>query len=260
MRPLHITLLALAIALWGQVTGLARAEAGTHSLTVFAAASLQEVLGEEARAYKAKTGTSVRLAFAASGTLATQIAAGAPADIFISADENWMDALEKHGKIAANTRHDWLRTRLVLIAPRTSALAPLKRWSGFRINNALGQGRLAIGDPKSVPAGHYAQVALEKMGQWQVLAPHLAQAENVRAALGFVAAGNAPLGIVYETDALAEPRVKIIAYFPQNVTPAMHFPLALIAPVKNTQAYAFEHFLLSPQSAAIYKAHGFLAP
>ena len=181
-------------------------------LTVFAAASLKESMDEAAAAYQRATGTPVRVSYAASSALARQIEQAAPADVFFSADREWMDYLQQRGRLDPAQRRNLLGNRLVLIAPRASTLQVNLAAPGS-LATALGQGRLAVGQTRTVPAGKYARAALQKLGQWPGVETRLAESESVRAALMLVARGEAPLGIVYLSDARAEPAVRVVAYF-----------------------------------------------
>ena len=224
-------------------------------LTAFAAASLTDVLNKIGTAWQQKTGHTVVMSFAASSVLARQIENSQGADMFVSADKEWMDYLERRGLIARGTRRDLLGNRLVLIAPRDSktalAIAP-----HFDLAGALHGGRLALADPESVPAGRYAKAALTALGVWNTVADRLAPAENVRAALAYVARGEAPLGIVYSTDAIAEPRVRIVASFPGNTHPPIVYPVGLTKDAKPL-ARDFLSYLEGPEAAAIFKRAGF---
>jgi molybdate transport system substrate-binding protein len=227
-------------------------------LLVFAAASLSEALEEVDRAFTQRTAVGVKASYAASSALARQIEAGAPADVFFCADVPWVDYLDERGLLRRGTRHDLLGNTLVLIAPAGSALA-LTIAPDFALAAALGDGRLALADPEAVPAGKYAQAALSKLGVWPAVEKHLARAENVRAALAYVARGEAPLGIVYRTDALAEKRVRIIDTFPVDSHPPIVYPVALTATAR-PQAAALLEFLLSEEARAIFARYGFTAP
>jgi molybdate transport system substrate-binding protein len=209
-----------------------------QALVVFAAASLTDALAEVGRAFTASTQVPVLPSFAASSVLAKQIEAGAPAEVFVSADSDWMDYLEKRGLLRAATRHDLLGNRLVLIAPRTSP-ARVVLAAHVDLTAALGGGRLATGDPDSVPVGRYAQAALTHLGIWEQVAPRLVRAENVRSALEYVARGEATLGIVYRTDALAEKRVRVVDVFPPGSHPPIIYPVALTSGA-GARAAAFE--------------------
>jgi molybdate transport system substrate-binding protein len=224
------------------------------SVTVFAAVSLQEALGEIGAAYQR---ARVRFSFAASSTLARQIEQGAPADVFVSADEAWMDYLAARGLIAPASRVDLVANRLALVAP-ARARTNLRIAPGFPLARALGQGRLAVADPASVPAGRYAEGALRSLGVWREVEQKLARAENVRAALAFVARGEAPFGIVYATDARIEPRVRIVALFPESAHPRILYPAALVAASTNPNAPRFLAFLRSPEARAIFRHYGFI--
>ncbi|MFZ4534130.1 MAG: molybdate ABC transporter substrate-binding protein, partial [Alsobacter sp.] len=185
-------------------------------LTVFAAASLKTALDEVAPVFTATTGIPVRFSYAASSALARQIENGAPADVFASADLEWMDYLQQRRLVKPESRLNLLGNRLVVIAPADTALRDLPL-TAAAISGALGPtGRLATGEVASVPAGRYAKAALQSLGLWTLAEPRLAQSENVRAALSFVARGEAPLGIVYTTDASSEPKVKVVARFPDG--------------------------------------------
>lgn len=223
---------------------------------VFAAASLSDSLQRVADSYKARSGNSVVLSFAASSALARQIEASGGADIFISADKDWMDYLDQRGLIAPETRRDLLGNHLVLIAPAGSsvklAVAP-----HFDLAGALGGGRLSLADPDSVPAGKYAKSALVSLGVWDGVADRLVQAENVRVALAYVARGEAPLGIVYTTDALADPKVRIVATFADNTHQPIVYPAAMTKDAK-PGAKAFLDFLGGGDAAAIFAKAGFV--
>ncbi|HUN26646.1 MAG TPA: molybdate ABC transporter substrate-binding protein [Steroidobacteraceae bacterium] len=236
---------------------LARAASGPP-LLVFGAASLTNALRAVAAACRASGGPSAVLTFAASSTLARQIEAGAPADVFFSADTDWMDYLEARHLIEPATRRDIVGNRLALIAPAASRIA-LTVTPGFALRAALGAGRLALGDPAGVPAGRYARSALRALGVWSSVADRLAPAENVRAALEYVARAAAPLGIVYETDALIEPRVRIVALIPQADTPPIVYPAAVVKGAR-AAAPAFLAYLRSPAAQGIFHNFGFSSP
>jgi len=198
----------------------------------------------------------MKVSYAASSTLAKQIEHGAPADLFISADLDWMDYLAQRELIAAATRTNLLGNTLVLVAPADSTTA-LEIAPHFPLAAALGGGRLVTGDPAHVPVGLYAKAALQKLGVWDDVAPRLAPADSVRAALLLVARREAPLGIVYRTDALAEPRVKVIATFPADSHPPIVYPAAITAESKNPSAAALLAFLKSSAARRIFERHGF---
>jgi molybdate transport system substrate-binding protein len=225
---------------------------------VLAAASLQESLEAAASAWAAKGHARPVLSFAASSALARQVQAGAPADLFISADEEWMDTLAAKGLIRADTRARMLGNRLVLIAPAGSPVR-LDPVPGLALARALGGGRLALAD-QGVPAGRYARQALEKLGVWDQVAGRIAAGDNVRAALALVARGEAPLGVVYATDAAAEPKVRVVATFPE----ASHLPItylvALLKTSRSGDAEGLRAFLLSEEGQAVFRRFGFAAP
>lgn len=245
----------MAAALAAVISLVASPGARGADITVFAAASLADALKPIASAFEAKTGTSVALSFGASSALARQIDASAGADLFISADRDWMDWLDKRGLIDRRTRRDLLGNRLVLIAPAGSAVS-LRIAPRCNLAGALGSGRLAVADPQSVPAGKYARSALVSLGLWDAVAGRLAQAENVRVALAYVARAEAPLGVVYATDARAEPRVRIVDVFPDSSHPPIVYPAALTRDAK-AGAQAFLNFLSGARAAAIFSRAGF---
>lgn len=223
---------------------------------VLAAASLQESLTAAADAYAATGQPRPVLSFAASSALARQVEAGAPADLFVSADEQWMDYLAGKQLLRPATRVSFLRNRLVLVAPAGQPLnLPIR--ARFGLAAALGEGRLAMADPDSVPAGRYGKAALTRLGVWNGVAPKLVRGENVRAALAFVARGEARAGIVYETDARAEPGVVVAGVFPAASHPPITYPLAVLAGSTNPGAARFRAFLLSPRGKAIFARFGF---
>lgn len=231
------------------------AAANAADVKVFAAASLASALPDVAAAYKQKTGRTVTFSFAASSVLARQIEASPGADIFVSADSDWMEYLGKKALVQSATRKNLLSTHLVLIAP-AGAVPALKIAPGFALAAALKDGRLSIADPASVPAGKYAKAALTALGVWDGVAGKLAPAENVRVALAFVARGEAPLGIVYTTDALAEPKVKIVDTFPDSTHAPIVYPAALTKDA-GPDAKAFLDYLSSAEAKAIFVKYGF---
>jgi molybdate transport system substrate-binding protein len=226
------------------------------TLTVFAAASMKNALDEANAAYTAKTGTKVVVSYAASSALAKQLEQGAPADIFISADIDWMDYSAGKKTINDPTRVNLLGNKIVLIAPKDSKIANVTIGQGFDLAKLAGDGRIATGDVKSVPVGKYAKAALEKLGSWQAAEPKFAMAESVRAALALVARGEANLGIVYETDAKVEPGVKIIGAFPADSHPAIIYPVAATAAAK-PDATPYLAFLRSAAAKSIFEKYGF---
>ena len=236
---------------------LAALPARAADVTVFAAASLKEALGAAAKAYTAKTGTGVTVSYAASSALAKQIEAGAPADLFFSADLDWMDELAKKDLIDPASRVTLLGNTLVLVAPKGST-ASLAIRKGFPLAEALGpDGKLAMGAVASVPAGKYGKAALTALGVWDAVAPHVAEADNVRGALAFVARGEAPFGIVYGTDARAEPGVRVVGTFPEDSHAPIVYPVALVKASANPDAKAFLDWLVSPEARPAFEAAGF---
>jgi molybdate transport system substrate-binding protein len=236
-------------------TGVWPAETAERPVTVFAAASLANVLDELGREFEKSTGVSVRFSFASSSILARQIEAGAGADLYVSADQEWMDYLDQRRLIQKSTRHDLLSNRLALIAPADSRVN-LKIERGMPLASALGSGRLATGDPDIVPVGRYARAALTSLGVWNEVADRLVRAEDVRTALMIVARGEAPLGIVYQTDARVEKRVRLIGLFPENSHPRITYPMALTK-VAVADAARFADFLRSDASRAVFERYGF---
>ncbi|GJD37404.1 molybdate ABC transporter substrate-binding protein [Methylobacterium aerolatum] len=228
-----------------------------ETATVFAAASLKNALDDAAKAFTAQSGVTIRASYAASSALARQIESGAPADLFASADLEWMDYLAGKTLIRPETRVNLLTNRLVVVAPRDAkatsiALTP----EGFAA--ALGpDGRLATGEVNSVPIGKYAKLAFEKLGLWSGLRSRLAQADNVRAALALVSRGEAPLGVVYESDATSEPAVKVVGVFPPDSHPPVVYPFAVTADAKGDGARRFLDFLRSAAARPFFEAQGF---
>jgi molybdate transport system substrate-binding protein len=249
------TVLAWTLALPAGWRSLA---ATTPGLLVFAAASLTDALRDIARAYTQQTGQSVVFSFASSSTLARQIEAGASAAVFVSADLKWMDELQARHLIDERTRRNVADNRLALIAPAASTIQ-LKIGPGCPLAPALGSGRLAVGEPTSVPAGIYARAALQSLGLWQSVADRLLPAEDVRAALEYVAHGEAPLGIVYRTDALIEPRVRIVDLFPEESHAPITYPAAAVAG-SAPEAARFVGFLSGSQAQDIFHKYGFASP
>ena len=236
--------------------GTAHSSAQDRTLTVFAAASMKNALDDIDAAYTAKTGVKVTVSYAASSTLAKQIEQGAPADIFISADTDWMDYAIGKRTISEPTRVNLLGNSLVLIAPKDSKIDNVSIGQGFDLATLAGDGKIATGDVKSVPAGKYAKAALEKLGAWQAAEPKFAMAESVRAALTLVARGEAGLGIVYSTDARVEPGVKVVGTFPAGSHPSIIYPVAATMTAKpGTSDYLA--FLRSTAAKTILERYGF---
>jgi molybdate transport system substrate-binding protein len=225
-------------------------------ITVFAAASLTDALNEIGKAYAVKTGNHVAFSFAASSVLARQIESSAGADMFLSADLDWMDYLDKKALLAPGTRRTLLGNHLVLIAP-TGLKVTVKIAPHFDLAGALGNSRLAIADPASVPAGKYGKAALTNLGVWDSVSGKLAVAENVRAALAYVARGETTLGIVYNTDARIEPRVHVVGTFPDGSHKPILYPVALTKDAKPGAA-DFEAYLESPAAKAVFAKDGFI--
>lgn len=244
-------LLTAACLLGG--TGVA---AEDSPILVFDAASLTDVVDDLAKAFSEKSHVPVKSSPAASSVLAKQIEAGAPADVFFSADLEWMDYLEQRKLLKPGSRHDVVGNRLVLIAPSDSKV-DVKIREGVDFGPALGaQGKLATGDPDSVPVGKYAKAALEKLGVWANVSGRIVRAENVRAALAFVARGEAPLGIVYETDALAQKNVRIVAEFPEDTHAPIKYPIAVTVH-GGAAAQQFVDFVRTEAAGEIFKKYGF---
>lgn len=251
-RSLFTTLIAAAISL-----GPALQASTAKDIVIFAAASLKNALDEAAAAWAKETGKPApRISYAASNTLAKQIEQGAPADIFISADLGWMDYVAARNLIRPESRVSLLANRIALIAPAESpakvTLAP-----GVDLSPALAAGRLAMGNVDAVPAGKYGKAALQKLGGWDKVKDHVAQADNVRAALLLVARGEAPLGIVYTTDAAAEPRVKVIATFPEETHPPIIYPAVVLKDSTNADAPGFLAYLRGAGPKAAFEKQGF---
>lgn len=237
----------------------ARTPAAAEPITVFAAASLKESFDEAAAAYQKATAQPVRVSYAASSALARQIEQGAPADVFVSADLDWMDYLRERKLIDDGSRRNLLGNTLVLIAPKTSKAKAVALKPGVKLLPLLGDGRIALALTASVPAGKYARAAFTSLGVWDQLQPKVAEAENVRAALMLVARGEAPLGVVYGSDAKAEPNVRVLATFPAGSHPPIVYPIARLSASKQPNAAAFVKWLKSPAASAIFRRHGFAA-
>jgi molybdate transport system substrate-binding protein len=236
----------------------AAAPVSARPLTVFAAASLRESLDKVELAWEAEGHGKIVVSYAASSALAKQIEQGAPADVFISADNAWMDELRDRKLIEPASRFVLVRNTLVLIAPAASPLLSIDPGNRHDMLAALGSGRLAVAETSSVPAGKYARQALEKAGLWNEVSTRLAQGENVRAALEYVARGDTPLGIVYLTDARAEPRVKVLAVFAEKTHEKILYPAARTAAAEPKAAAAFLAFLRGKQAVAIFRGAGFV--
>lgn len=231
---------------------------GAADVVVFAAASLKESMDEQARMFLARTGHRVIVSYGASNALARQIEAGAPADLFISADVDWMDYLSARGLIASGTRVDLLRNSLVLVAPANST-ASLKIGPPFALDAALGKDRLAMANPESVPAGRYARSALRFLGVWDTVEKKIVRTENVRAALLLVSRNEAPFGIVYATDAMADAGVKVVGALPAESHPPIVYPAAVLASSKSPAARLLLDHLRGTDARKVWTRFGFVA-
>jgi molybdate transport system substrate-binding protein len=258
LRRLLLFLLAACLVIPSAYAGPEQSRSAER-VTVFAAASLKDALDEIAREYQREPGVKVVASLAASSALARQIENGAPADVFISADREWMDYLAVRKLIDPATRFDLLSNRLVLIAPKESRIEVELR-PGFPLAQLLGGERLAIANPEYVPAGRYARAALQSLKVWDSVQDRLARADNVRVALAFVSRGEAPLGIVYLSDALAEPKVRIVGEFPPDSHPPIIYPVAVVSSSRNSAALDFARYLRSEKARKIFERHGFSAP
>ncbi len=246
-RPLHLALVAGALAL--------PLPAAAEEVVVFAAASMKTALDQVAADFADATGHTVTISYAGSNQLATQIIEGAPADIFVSAAVNWMDEVEASDLIVDGARTDLLGNTLVLVG--TAGAAPVEIAPGFDLAGLLGDERLAMAMVDSVPAGQYGKASLEALGIWAAVEPLVAQAENVRAALALVASGEAPYGIVYATDAVAEPGVTVVGTFPDDSHPAIVYPAALLTGAADAADRAFFDALTGDAADAVFAANGF---
>jgi molybdate transport system substrate-binding protein len=231
--------------------------AQTKDILVFGAASLKNALDEANALYLRRTSKKAVVSYGASSALARQIESGAPADVFISADLDWMDYLAQRNLIKPATRSNFLGNTLVLVAPADSKVT-LTIARNFPLAQALGGGRLAMADPASVPAGKYGKAALEALGVWASVAAKIAPAPDVRATLVLVARGEAPLGIVYQSDAVAEKAVKTVATFPADTHPPIVYPMALTAGSRHPDALAYVAFLKSDAAKPAFEKQGFV--
>jgi len=258
-RRSWLALVAAAALTWS--AGAVPAIAQSHDVLVFAAASLKNAFDEASAQWQRDTGKKVVVSYAASNTLIKQIEQGAPADIFMSADLDWMDYGQQKNLIQPQTRSNLLGNRIVLVAPKDSTLS-VNIQQGFDLAALLKDGRLAMGNVDAVPAGKYGKAALEKLGAWDGVKDKVAPAESVRAALVLVSRGETPLGIVYQTDAASDPSVKIVGVFPENSHPPIIYPVALTKDASNPDALAFLNFLRSPAARPAFERQGFavLAP
>jgi molybdate transport system substrate-binding protein len=247
-------LAAAALLAWGLPQTSAQSQGS--DLVIFAAASLKTALDAVNTQWQKETGKKAVISYAASSALAKQIEQGAPAQMFISADLDWMDYLAGKNLIKPDTRSNLLSNRIVLIAPKDKA-QPVDIKAGFDIGKILGGGRLSMANVDSVPAGKYGKAALEKLGVWASVSNNTAQAENVRAALLLVSRGEAPAGIVYQTDAAADANVAIIGTFPEDSHPPIIYPITLTANSTNPDAAAFLAYIRSAKARPLFEAQGF---
>lgn len=247
----------LAAALLAAV--MAASPAVADNVLVFAAASLKEAIDEIAQGFEEATGHTVTVSLAGSSALARQISQGAPADVFISANPDWMDWLEEAGLLRPGSRSDLVTNRLVLVGQGDQP-EPVEIGRDFDLPARLGDRWLAMALTDAVPAGIYGKAALDWLGQWEALRPRVAQAENVRAALALVALGEARLGIVYASDALAEPKVGVVGVFPAASHPPIVYPVALTRDARDPVASEFLDYLQTPDARGFFEKHGFLEP
>jgi len=247
---------ASAAALWLGLTAMAAPAAAEEKVTVFAAASMKNALDAADAAWSKESGNNVTVSYAASSALAKQIEAGAPADVFISADLDWMDYVAKKNLIKADTRSNLLGNRIVLVAEKGKA-KPVDIKEGFDLSTLVGDSKLAMGAVDSVPAGKYGKAALEKLGAWSAVEKKVAGAESVRAALALVSRGEAAYGIVYQTDAAADKGVEIVGTFPEESHAPIIYPVALLSESKSAAAAAYLEFLKSEKAAPFFEAQGF---
>jgi molybdate transport system substrate-binding protein len=245
------------LGLFAALAGAPQQAAAQDTLTVFAAASMRNALDDVDAAFSKATGVKVTSSYAASSALAKQIAQGAPADVYVAANIKWMDFLDQKQLLVPGTRVDLLGNRLVLIAPKESELDHVTIGKGFGVAKLAGSGRIAVANVAAVTAGLYAKAALTSLGAWKAAESKLAQAENVRATLAYVARGETPLGIVYATDAKIEPKVKVIGVFPTSSHQAITYPVAGLAASKNAHVMRYLRFLQTPAAKAILEKYGF---
>lgn len=245
-----------AAAAWLGLAALASPAVAQEKTTVFAAASMKNALDAANAAWTKETGKQTAVSYAASSALAKQIESGAPADVFISADLAWMDYVAEKKLIKADTRSNLLGNRIVLVAPKDKA-TPVEIKQGFDLSALVGDGKLAMGAVESVPAGKYGKAALEKLGAWAAVESKVAGAESVRAALALVSRGEAPYGIVYQTDAAADPGVAIVGTFPEDSHPPIIYPVAVLSESNSTDAAAYLDYLKSAKAAPFFEKEGF---
>ncbi|WP_313682479.1 molybdate ABC transporter substrate-binding protein [Pantoea sp.] len=246
---------------WGAIAVLSFSLTGpalaAEKITVFAAASLTNALQEIGTQYQKQTGVEVVSSFASSSTLARQIEQGAPADLFISADQQWMDDAVQKKSVIDNTRYTLLGNDLVLVAPRSNSAKEVTINEKTDWKSLLKGERLAVGDPDHVPAGIYAKEALQKLGAWDTLAPMLAPGNSVRAALALVERNETPYGIVYGSDAVASDKVQVVGRFPEDSHKPVEYPMAIVKEHQRAPVEAFYKYLQGPEAAAVFKQYGF---
>ncbi|NBB68764.1 MAG: molybdate ABC transporter substrate-binding protein [Alphaproteobacteria bacterium] len=258
MRRRRSIVLVVAFAAVAVVLSAGSRGSAQEPVTVFAAASLTDAVERIAELYEAETGAAVRLSFAASSTLARQITAGAPAEIYLSANERWMDHVEDAGLIEPETRVSALGNRLVLIAPADSALDRVTVDAGLDLAALVDDGaRIAMADPAHTPVGLYAREALRTLGLWGDAAPRLARTAEVRAAVALVASGEAPLGVVYATDAVVTPAVKVVGRIPPETHTPISYPFAILEGAATPAVEAFFAYLRGPEARAVFEDAGF---
>ena len=231
--------------------------AAADDLTIFAAASLKNAAEDIGKAYEAAGKGKVVYSFASSADLAKQIENGAPASIFISADKKWMDYVQEKNLIVPDSRRDLLGNTLTLIAPKDSSLSADFKAGNVDLASLIGDSKLAMGDPDSVPAGRYGKAALEKLGLWTAVEPKVARTKDVRAALALVERGEAAAGVVYRTDALVSDKVKIAGEFPEDSHPPIVYPIAIVAEHNDDAAKAFYSYLTGDEARAVFEKYGF---
>ncbi len=254
-------MLPAAILAFGLTAGFHTAvqAAEPDSVTVFAAASTTNAITDIGKMFTDKKMGKFVPSFASSSTLAKQIENGAPANVFVSANQQWMNYLADKKMIVPSSRFDLLRNRIVLIAPADSKTKKVEIGPGFDLVKLLGDGRLAMGDPDHVPAGIYGKQALEKLGTWKNVEPKVARSKDVRAALALVERGETPFGIVYATDAAISSKVKVVGIFPENTHPPIVYPVAIVAGKDTATAQSFLKLLKTREAKAVFEKYGFTA-
>lgn len=254
----HVVAVLAALCAWGLTISAQAADPA--AVTVFAAASTTNAVNDIGKIFSEKGKGTIVPSYASSSTLAKQIENGAPAGVFISADEPWMNYLEERKLIEPGTRFDLLSNKLVLIAPSDSPINKVEIGPRFDLSKLLGSGKLATGDPDHVPVGKYAKASLEKLAVWGSIVGKLARTADVRGALTLVERGEAPFGIVYSTDAAITPKVKVVGVFPADTHPKIVYPVGLVAGRATPAAKAFLEFLKTPEAKAIFEKYGFTKP